>query len=378
MLKFVAVVSFLVSGAFAQADQLKWTIENVAPSANGNRQMGLALGADHRVHAAFTGCTDSKCKNNDLMYAVRSPEGKWQTAVVDSDKNQTGMFATLVAAADGVLHMFYSNNYKTPALHHAWRSIGSDELPDTAWSTEVAGTTPGGFWISAAVGPTGELFVANTLIAGADLMGTLQLATLSGGKWTFATPDTDGDTGWFTSTAILPDGSPVIAYMSDHKYPVGDLMVARRSGTGWVTETVDQNVVKNSMVVDRDGFIHLAYNQVDASNPELRGLSYATNRPDGTWHAQKLIAAAPGVSTGQFPSIAIDARGGIHIVHYDDPHDRADYARNVGNGWEFSEIGAAGQGGYYAELKTDSDGGLHVLWDTGDTLQYVTCAGCAK
>ncbi len=374
-------IFFQITGSLAgmAAGEPKWVTETVDRSTSGNRQVSLKLTPEGKVRVAYTGCSDQKCNSNELFYSVRTTDGKWKSASVDNEQNDAGRYASMTISADNKLHLFYSNNYYNPSLHHAFKSLDNESDPGEGWKKETVGNKPGGFWTST-VSSGDSLYVANTSLPTGDINTTvMQIATLSPQGWALEDIDTSWSTGWFTTMAVGADGLPLTAFTQGGTWPQGDLIFGKKLSTGkWLLTTIDDQSYKPSMAVDNKGFVHMAYTKMDEKYMKPHDLFYATNAPDGEWHSTKIEGGEyQEQDTGLFPNLKLDSKGGIHIIYNDNFHQKVSYARNLGDGWKIYSITRNKQDGYYASMDIDSSGGVHVAYDAGYEIRYIYCANCA-
>lgn len=345
--------------------------ESMGPVAGGNRQMDLAV-VDGVVHAAYTGCSDASCVRSELLYATKETGGgEWDLTSVDAVGGDTGWFPSLAISGAGDIHISYGNHGDgsqwLQRLKYAFKPAGG------AWSTAIIGDGWGGFWTS--LGLVGQTpVVSNTQLSG-SFEGSLQVGSKSGDSWTFETVDAIGDGGWFTSLAITPDNRPVVNYVVG--YPAGKAKLAEYDGGEWTLLQFDEGSYGGELAIDADGYFHVVYPKGDSVNGDLWDLWYATNAPAGEW--SKLLLD-PGANadddTGGFPSIAIDADGGLHVFYKNFSSASLRYARKIGDAWEFALADAIG-GGAYSAVAIDDLGGVHVVYENGTDALYQYCETCA-
>lgn len=357
--------------AAPEAPQFKF--EEVDRAANGNRQIGIEIDEQGAIHLAYTTCTDSKCKNNELAYNIKVPGSPWSKYIIDNEKKDTGWFTALAFTASKQPYIFYANHFDEPVLRQATRDAAGK------WSKKVIGTAPGGYWPSvAALGD--DLYVAHTSFRRKSLNEpALEVGSFSAtkGTWRFEEVDASLEAGWFTQLALDPLGQPVVSYVGK-KYPNGELRVAARQLDGkWKIETLDSEVIKHTLLVDGEGFVHIAYNRINEEYQVTKELMYATNSPDGQWHISRIDGAAyPKEDTGYFPHMIFDRNGGLHVAYWDKFHDALGYARNTAGTWEAFQVTKNREGCYYPRLAFDSKGALHVACDTGYNIRHAVCESC--
>ena len=122
--------------------------------------------------------------------------------------------------------------------------------------------------------------MSRTRLTAFSLAACLLLLPAALGATPFTIETVDGPTnvgGAATSLALDSSGNPHITY---HDSPAGDLKYAKKSGAGWITETVDAAGVVgfySSLALDAQGSPRVAY--WDQSNLDLKYASKAT----GVW-----------------------------------------------------------------------------------------------
>ncbi len=368
------ILHLMLAVSLAQAAPApKWSTETVDRSSNGNRQIAIKATPDGHVHLAYTGCTDAKCKNDELMYSERDSAGKWVSASLDHSKNATGWVPSMAFDSKGTIHVVYVNHYKLPKLQYAYKAAGQ------SWKTQTVGNVSGGYWTSLAISGD-KLYVSNTIFPKDDInKPALQVATLAQGAWTFEQLDDSFNAGWFTQLAIGADGLPLVAYTAT-AYPNGDLKLMRKTSSGlWETTAIDDQTIKNSIAVDSKGFVHIAYNRMDEKFMKTTDLMYATNSPDGKWNTQLVEGGEYSQQdTGGFPYLVLDSQDRPHISYSDKFHLKLMYARKLGEKWELYPLTKNKDDCYYSRMDLDTKGGLHLACDTGDRIRYFYCTDCAK
>jgi hypothetical protein len=244
----------------------------------------------------------------------------------------------------------------------------------------------GGYWTSAALSGD-QMLISHTGFPDSSInKPTLELATgdVNKGTWAFDRIDDSINAGWFTSLAVGPNGLPAVT-QTKTSYPQGELFLMTKAADGkWDSTQIDYDVIKHSLAVDAQGFYHVAYNRMSEEFLGKRELWYGTNAPDGKWHLTLVDGRQYSeASTGHYPHLKIDAKGGKHIVYEDSYHLRVMYARLLpaADGqeakWEVTQVTRSKQDGYYANMDIDDQGALHVAYDDGSELYYATCSDCA-
>jgi len=350
---------------------VSFSIEDVDRSGGGNRQTSIVLTPDYGVHIAYTGCTDTPCQRNELMYAHKSAQaGDWEITSIDKKDNDTGWNPSMVIDSDNNTYIVYGN-HKWSLLYFALKPAGGE------WTTAHIGQGRGGWWTSASWTSDGLVIAHQKLqLTGMD-NPWLQVGHYSAETWTFEDVDSTANSGYFTSMAVTPDGRPVIAYVLSPVYPTGFLKMAEWTGSEWTLSQIDESTIGNDIAIDKDGHFHLVYSKTDPVNTDYWDLWYATNAPDGAWTK---FALDPGANneddTGGFPHIAIDSNNGVHVSYRHFTGNSLQYARNVNGDWEFYIADPLG-GGMYSSIAIDAAGGVHISYEDGTTIHHAYCEKCA-
>jgi hypothetical protein len=165
-------------------------------------------------------------------------------------------------------------------------------------------------------------------------------------------------TGEYASLKYWGNGKPFIAYHLNDASGVDSLKVAYRvydsSGncgydvigdvTGdWQCDTIQtgEGVGQHaSLVLDGDGFVHIAY--YDGANGDLW---YATTRgatkncgPGNSWFCYPVSSTN---DVGKYASLYVDNANRFHIAYYDATSDDLKYAVDVGGGGNCGVLGSA-------------------------------------
>jgi len=123
--------------------------------------------------------------------------------------------------------------------------------------------------------------------------------------------------GKYTSIALDADGNPHISYFNITQ---SSLMYAYKDGSGWHTETVDNNGsvgTYTSLELDDAGYPHISYR--DSGGDVLK---YAI-KDAGGWAIHTVDNSA---DVGEYTSLALDGAGDAHISYYDLTNDTLKYA----------------------------------------------------
>lgn len=140
----------------------------------------------------------------------------------------------------------------------------------------------------------------------------------------------------------------------------------------WLVSTLDspryfKNLSNRSLTIDKNNHIHIVY-----GGDHLYHTYY-----DGRGWLSEVVDEEP--STGWYANISIDKNNFIHIVYYDSKNMVIKYATNLNNKWEISTIGHIEIDTYYnttnpLSLALDSKGGLHIVYcdEKEERITYLT------
>jgi FlgD Ig-like domain len=230
----------------------------------------------------------------------------------------------------------------------------------STWSREVVvapalGVSRGN---SIALMPDGSPCIAyaqNDADVNGDEFTKLVFAEKQGGAWRFEiveAPDYTVNCGTDCSVAIDSDGNPHVMYGCD------GTRYAFREGGAWTIEMV-ANVRGTGFALDVDGGAHVGY-----YDPDLGGLTYAT-RTGGAW-ARELVWPTPGTQTSP-SSMSLDSDGQPHFCFTVIPSAPTEatlhYARKAAAGWSIQAIDVRRGSGYRSRAAAlDGAGDLHVAY----------------
>ena len=173
------------------------------------------------------------------------------------------------------------------------------------------------------------------------------------------------------SIAIDDDGNIHVAYIDDSPGR-GWLRYMKYDGGSWSDWTVDSSNGQvgygSSIAVDDNGDVHISY--YDALNKDLKYAFF-----DGNNWTTTVIDGAGGENMGLFSSIAID-RGdvAVGIVYFDDDNNSLKYAQyDDDSGWAHMTL-LSGEVGHWISFTFDSTGRPHIATRSlsSYSLIYVT------
>lgn len=284
-----------------------WTLQTAASP---NCGVGVSMAVDpftNEPRITHEGSLSS------LAISSRKIAGVWNTQSFAGETTLNGSTATLLSPSGELdaafQYMDYGNGFTGyPALVR---------LNGNVWTPELMGG--GGY--NSIVG--GALSGANDYATGYQhfacdgVLGCcskkLAHATRTGAytyTWDYLTAV--GTWPLATSTAVDAASQPQIAWISTTSYvsTSGPLMFVHKVGASWVTESVDGSPCNwPSVAIDPSGNIHIAYCNVGNGR-----LYYASRSPAGWWTTELLGVTG---ETAQNASLALDATGNPHIAWYD-------------------------------------------------------------
>ena len=225
----------------------------------------------------------------------------------------------------------------------------------------------------------------------------IMYASNSGSGWTNATVISDDGTNWndgnSLESAIAVDSSGTIhviwydgtdgAWGTDY-----EIMYASNSGSGWTNATVisddgtnwnDGNSEYPDIAVDSSGTIHVIWEDTtDGAWGTDYEIMYASNSGSGWTNAT--VISDDGTNwndgTSEYPDIAVDSSGNIHVVWEDDTVGawgtdvEIMYAFNNGSGWTKATVISDIHNGIIwndgdsnkPTIAVDRSGTIHVVW----------------
>ncbi|OPY30917.1 MAG: Fibronectin type III domain protein [Methanomassiliicoccales archaeon PtaU1.Bin124] len=135
----------------------------------------------------------------------------------------------------------------------------------------------------------------------------------------------------------------------------------------WLGGTLDSSARSSvSTAVDADGFVHISF--FSGSNT----LKYMTNA-NGEWTTTTVDTAN---GAGFFNSIAVDAKGKVHIAYYDSTNLELKYATNAGGSWAITVVTSTGDVGKYNSIAVGKNGtiGMSFYDSSNNRLMYASLA----
>jgi hypothetical protein len=277
-----------------------------------------------------------------ILLAGTSDPSHWQIKLVD--QTGVGKFSSLKIDREGNVHVAYVAEDESLSLKYAFW----DHVLKRWFVMTVARSAS---FCSLALDSK-----QNPHIAYADF-GTasgskLRHASWDGTSWKQQAIPLDSDSiAYYTSIVVDTHDNPSISFYEYVGARGTDFKIRLRSvswnGQYWQVQTIDgqQGSGKfNSMAIDAQDHIHLAYANVAAGTASLRYAAW-----DGhSWNRE--IVDGPeqnkGDSVGYSVCIALDKDGNPHIVYMNESSSQVKYAVRKGGRWEIQVVDDVAQIGY--------------------------------
>jgi hypothetical protein len=199
--------------------------------------------------------------------------------------------------------------------------------------------------------------------------------TLQGKSFTLRQVDPIGGAPIYPDLEVGPDRRPVVVFTkgtATEKYPALSIL----DGQAWsAPEVVEKEAGKNlgkrpSLLIGADGRLHVtSYDETDM-RPR-----YATRAAaDKTWTVEALYKT--GVDAGDHSSLAAGPDGALHLTFLEYGTYRLVYGTKGASGWSLDAVQAAGSyvKASSSSLAIDSGGKVHVVYFTGERLDYAVRA----
>jgi len=265
----------------------------------------------------------------------------------------------------------------------SWSPDGPADAPEPA--AEPRPVRPAGApapWVIEVVDDSGLGGIRQSIVAHDDGAVSLSYARGDGIGWELAYASSAGGGGFsrgmiatgeelgeFSSIALGPAGAPAVAYIDGIS---GNLMLARRSGSAWSSEVVDDRGFSGydcSLEIDAAGAMHVAYSDLEAGT-----VRYATDA-GGAWTIET-------IASGDFPSLALGPEGEVVVSLLSHlSSSTVQLATRDAGEWRFDTVPGPVQP-LFTSLGLDADGAAHLVYgDLGrlgeSELWYATNASGA-
>ncbi len=260
----------------------------------------IALDSKGTPHIAYS--TDS----GHLGYATRDSVAGWQLSTVDAD-SLVGLTPSLAFdAGDRAVISYYDARHGDLKL--AQQTLGG-------WSVATLDTTQNAGWDTSLALDARDL--PHIAYHERDT-GELRYLVLGGGSEVVDEPG-PFPTLYNTSLRLDAAGEPHISYLGATHL---DLRYAVRAGGAWTFATPDSSGETGGhtcLALDHSGLAHISYHDRTRGN-----LRYASQRADGSWNLETVDGQADSV--GEMSSLALDGRDAPHISYLDKTYGNLAYA----------------------------------------------------
>lgn len=333
---------------YAKGSKGSWAVTKVdGASTSVGKYLSLAVSSTKNVSIVYWSSTDDTWK-----YALYK-SGFWSLSDIDLGSSEEGFYSSIVLDASGNPSIVLgTSNSSNLSLFYGYKNGSS------AWDLDVLeqGRDVGSY-CSLKLDPSTQI----PYIAYEDTTdSSLFLAIKKSGVWT-------------TDKVVLNGEYPFIDIASDKtlhlSYLVSNtLMYQKRSSSGtWgAAETIASKVGYHSLVVDSSGVSHVAYYKSDTYD-----LMYA-KKSGSSWVSESVDTDG---SVGLYPAIDVDSTGNVYVCYKDSTNSDLKCAtRSSSTGlWTLEKVDGDGFD-VYSSISVDvsSSGRLHVAYrdDTNSLLKY--------
>lgn len=210
---------------------------------------------------------------------------------------------------------------------------------------------------AAAAALTGGALSGQSVVRAAPAAGTPPAT-----KWLLTTLQSADD---YSSLTVDPDGGLHASFLYE-----GSLYLASNTSGVWRTEQIDEPgtgfgiTYSSAAVTDGNGAIHIFYDGTEQ-------LRHATNA-SGAWSVATIDD--PGFDVGDDVSAAVDGSGHLHVSYLDRQNGHLRYATDTSGSWVITDLGA---GGYLTSITTGPDDVVHIIHSRfvgGSSLVHTTNA----
>lgn len=286
-----------------------WTAESIgALSSTGlGRVTGRADGAGRVVACgAYNMATGDPAWRLDCVR--REVGGAWRAVGSTTNATERVVGLDVAVASDGGFAALVREDIRG--------SAGSPRLRVARWTGSTFDTTsPDASYLETRAAlsydPSGRLVAAVNTTSGSS--GCYSIFEQTGASWSRQNGGGMCLDGRYVGLAIGADGTIHTTYSTSY----GNVVYARRAGAAWTRETVVMTpiewVTDLDVAVDRAGNVHAVW--VHAGS-----IGYGV-RIDGAWQTSDSFLA------GQTPVMAVDSRGGVHLLFVDRATMSWSYAR---------------------------------------------------
>ena len=267
-----------------------WRTEIVDDSTRVGEYTSIALDASGYPHISYR-----EVDGSNLKYA-RWTGTQWETRRIDTSPG-VGRYTSIAIDDSGRPHIAY-HAASGANLKYAFFT-GTEWLVETVDSVGSVGA-----YCSMAL-----QYGTTAYISYMDDPLDVKLAWQSGGGWEFEKVDTVGQVGYGTSVAIDSNGYAQIAYLARTPMEV-EVRVARWSGSEWIIESIaslPELDGATSIALDSPGYAHVTYHD------NISGALKHAYWDGSSWQAE--VIDGQGFVTGDYNSIVVDKDNNVHVAY---------------------------------------------------------------
>lgn len=312
----------------------------------------IAVDSNDKVHIGYYyyGWYGS---GGDLKYATNS-SGSWKMFTVDSE-DYVGEYTSVALDSNDKVHISYNGSIKYATNKSgAWQAY---TLCAEKYSTQS----------SLAVDQSDKLhmsyFYCDDLDDDGCDDGGVKYTTNKSGSWQTQIVERGSDVGFSPSLALDSNGKAHICYWDIQWFAI---KYATNATGGWKREEVGPAGGSDfdcDIAVDSNNKVHISYYD------QYNGLKYITNS-SGTWQSHSIDV----ILRGNYNSIALDSKGGVHIGYSDHANDVLKYVTNKTGDWRILTIDSEKGVGNWPSIAVDSEDYVHISYydGTNQDLKYAT------
>jgi|GEM_PF-2125285 len=322
----------------------QWTVETVDA-------MGLVgYNPSLEIDSQDQPCIAYERHGTGAKYA-RHSGGQWQIEVCYPYTISNIWFVSLALDQDDSPHI---------SLSHGWLMYAflDDSLEWDDQTVHYSSSTAGSSIECAA---TDEQFISYCLSV---YDSRLALASNASGSWEIdSLVDPDNSISMLTSLCLNDEGYPYIAYARDN--PTMVMLAESQGQASWdlsVVDTLDQECLSVSLVLDDDNRPHIAYNAEE-------GPRYCYRSGD-EWQTEVVDACDSG-SWIYGVSIALDQWDNPHVAYCTSDGSWLRYASRSDSGWVSEDVFSFHPPYFIAgdpDLEIDSSGRPHIAFFSGSMM----------
>lgn len=186
----------------------------------------------------------------------------------------------------------------------------------------------------------------------------LRYALKEGATWKVETLDQQDKAGRYTSITVDNRGIPHISY---YNFSVGGLryITYNLKMERWEVSVPDslENVGSDTSIAIHSNVIHIVY--LDNANGNLKHCWKGIEESDANWKFEVIDSEG---KVGYYASMKIDKKGNIHVAYYDSTQKVLKYAIKVGNSWEIKIVDRKDDPGRYTSIFIDSKDNPHISY----------------